>query len=186
MANLNIYDGEDDAWSLPSDVNTQRLMYEFCLGGKHYMFKFYHEIDVEQVVNGAPWMFNNHLLVIHRLQENEDPIFCPIRLNQGSKELECGWDLLLKAQPRRATTMTSMWLQEGGDSEFPGGPAQVQMEHDLEESPLENIDGKKRSRLVRSGSNFYRISNLLEYNDERESSCFKQISMVASRQADRK
>ncbi|MBA0819125.1 hypothetical protein Gohar_027891 [Gossypium harknessii] len=117
MANLNIYDGEDEAWSLPSDVNTQRLMYEFCLTIEKeekfmiYQSKFFY----------ASFCYEK-LTLFCFLCDCLGPgdSFCPIRLNQGSKELECGWDLLLKAQPQRATTMTSMWLQEGGDSKFPG------------------------------------------------------------------
>lgn len=64
------------------------------------------------------------------------------------------------------------------------GLAQVQMEHDIKESPLENIDGRKRPSSVRLDSNFSRISDLLESNDECESVCFKQIPVTASRHAD--
>ncbi|MBA0739293.1 hypothetical protein Gogos_012578 [Gossypium gossypioides] len=39
---------------------------------KRFLFKFYHEVDIERVIKGAPWTFNNHMLIIHRLLENED------------------------------------------------------------------------------------------------------------------
>ncbi|MBA0824892.1 hypothetical protein Goarm_021529 [Gossypium armourianum] len=29
-------------------------------------------------LKGAPWTFNNHLLIIHRIQENEDPMSIPL------------------------------------------------------------------------------------------------------------
>lgn len=48
------------------------------LGDWRYLFKFFHEIDIERVINGVPWTFNNHLLIIHRLEENEDLICVPL------------------------------------------------------------------------------------------------------------
>ncbi|MBA0709506.1 hypothetical protein Golax_024537, partial [Gossypium laxum] len=30
------------------------------------------DLDIDRVVKGAPWTFNNHLLVFHRLQDNEN------------------------------------------------------------------------------------------------------------------
>lgn len=44
------------------------------LGEKHFLFRFSHRLDFERVIKGAPWMFNKHLLVVHRLVENEDPM----------------------------------------------------------------------------------------------------------------
>ncbi|KAG8489479.1 hypothetical protein CXB51_017459 [Gossypium anomalum] len=48
------------------------------LGGKRYLFKIFHELDIERVIMGAPWTFNNHLLVFHRLKEEEDPMEVPL------------------------------------------------------------------------------------------------------------
>lgn len=31
-----------------------------------------------------------------------------------------GWDLTLRAQPRKATTVSSIWLREEGDNSFFG------------------------------------------------------------------
>ncbi|MBA0712292.1 hypothetical protein Golax_011403 [Gossypium laxum] len=42
------------------------------LDEKIFLFKFYHEVDIERVIKEDPWTFNNHLLIIHRLLENED------------------------------------------------------------------------------------------------------------------
>ncbi|MBA0586289.1 hypothetical protein Gorai_017033 [Gossypium raimondii] len=44
------------------------------LGEKHYLFKFYHKVDIDRVVNEPPWTFNNHLLLFHRLKGEEDPL----------------------------------------------------------------------------------------------------------------
>ncbi|MBA0560769.1 hypothetical protein Golob_017647 [Gossypium lobatum] len=35
------------------------------LGEKRFLFKFFHEIDMERVVNETYWTFNNHFLMIH-------------------------------------------------------------------------------------------------------------------------
>ncbi|KAH1114870.1 hypothetical protein J1N35_008248 [Gossypium stocksii] len=34
------------------------------LGEKRYLFRFFHKVDVEHVMSGTPWTFNNHLLVL--------------------------------------------------------------------------------------------------------------------------
>ncbi|KAA3460790.1 nucleolin-like [Gossypium australe] len=106
IADLNMDDGEDDAFSLTEEVEEQISAYSFCLvgcfltasvvhfpamrntlaniwhplegvqisdlGEKHFLFKFFNEIDISRVINGAPWTFNNHLLIFSRVQENED------------------------------------------------------------------------------------------------------------------
>ncbi|MBA0701695.1 hypothetical protein Goari_020339, partial [Gossypium aridum] len=48
------------------------------LGEKRYLFKFFHIIDMERVINGAPWTFNNHMLIFHKLQGGEDPLKVPL------------------------------------------------------------------------------------------------------------
>ncbi|MBA0732895.1 hypothetical protein Gogos_016957, partial [Gossypium gossypioides] len=41
------------------------------LGEKRFLFRFYHELDIDKVEKGAPWTLNSHLLIFHRLRENE-------------------------------------------------------------------------------------------------------------------
>ncbi|KAK5818526.1 hypothetical protein PVK06_023467 [Gossypium arboreum] len=48
------------------------------LGEKRFLFKFFNEIDISRVIIGAPWTSNNHLLVFHRIGENEDPMDVPL------------------------------------------------------------------------------------------------------------
>ncbi|MBA0671054.1 hypothetical protein Goklo_025525 [Gossypium klotzschianum] len=48
------------------------------LGGKRYIFKFFHIVDMERVIKWSPWTFNNHLLVLHKLQWGEDPVRIPL------------------------------------------------------------------------------------------------------------
>ncbi|KAH1045669.1 hypothetical protein J1N35_036453 [Gossypium stocksii] len=47
------------------------------LGDKRFLFQVFHKMDIDRVLNGDPWTFNNHLLVIHRLEDGEDPMKVP-------------------------------------------------------------------------------------------------------------
>ncbi|MBA0572197.1 hypothetical protein Golob_002555, partial [Gossypium lobatum] len=42
------------------------------LGEKKFLFKFFHKMDLERVLKGSPWTFNNHLLMMHCLELGED------------------------------------------------------------------------------------------------------------------
>ncbi|KAG8496850.1 hypothetical protein CXB51_008116 [Gossypium anomalum] len=44
------------------------------LAEKHFLFKFFNELDINWVITGTLWTFNNHLLIFYRIQENEDPM----------------------------------------------------------------------------------------------------------------
>ncbi|MBA0803259.1 hypothetical protein Gohar_013495 [Gossypium harknessii] len=35
-------------------------------------------MDIERVENGSPWTFNNHLLILHRLRDDEDSLLIPL------------------------------------------------------------------------------------------------------------
>ncbi|MBA0735290.1 hypothetical protein Gogos_019152 [Gossypium gossypioides] len=48
------------------------------LGDKRFYFSFFHKMDMDRVISGVPWTFNNHLLVVHRLENGEDPIKVPL------------------------------------------------------------------------------------------------------------
>uniref|UniRef100_A0A803NZS4 Reverse transcriptase n=1 Tax=Cannabis sativa TaxID=3483 RepID=A0A803NZS4_CANSA len=43
------------------------------LDTNRYLFQFYHELDVQTVIDGSPWTFNRMQLVFHRLKRGEDP-----------------------------------------------------------------------------------------------------------------
>ncbi|KAM6563556.1 hypothetical protein CsatB_023554 [Cannabis sativa] len=43
------------------------------LDTNRYLFQFYHEIDIQAVIDGSPWTFNRIQLVFHRLKRGEDP-----------------------------------------------------------------------------------------------------------------
>uniref|UniRef100_A0A803Q8T4 DUF4283 domain-containing protein n=1 Tax=Cannabis sativa TaxID=3483 RepID=A0A803Q8T4_CANSA len=38
-----------------------------------YVFQFYHEIDIQRVIEGSPWTFNRFKLIFERLKAEEDP-----------------------------------------------------------------------------------------------------------------
>lgn len=44
------------------------------LGGGRYLFQFFHEVDVNRVIIGTPWFFNNHLLILHKIMPGENPL----------------------------------------------------------------------------------------------------------------
>ncbi|XP_040971398.1 uncharacterized protein [Gossypium hirsutum] len=43
------------------------------LGDKRYLFQFFNDVDVQRVATGTPWFFNNHLLILQRIQNGENP-----------------------------------------------------------------------------------------------------------------
>lgn len=43
------------------------------LESNHFLFQFYHEVDVRRMMKRSPWTFNNSLLIFHRLLPGEDP-----------------------------------------------------------------------------------------------------------------
>ncbi|XP_030495046.2 uncharacterized protein LOC115710833 [Cannabis sativa] len=43
------------------------------LGTNRYLFQFFHELDVQTVIDGSPWTFNRSPLVFRRLNKGEDP-----------------------------------------------------------------------------------------------------------------
>ncbi|KAK1376452.1 hypothetical protein POM88_032645 [Heracleum sosnowskyi] len=43
------------------------------LGGHRYSFVFYHILDMQKVLDGGPWTFEQSLLVYHKLEGKEDP-----------------------------------------------------------------------------------------------------------------
>ncbi|KAK5811756.1 hypothetical protein PVK06_027124 [Gossypium arboreum] len=48
------------------------------IGEKHYLFKFFHAVDMNRVLESLPWFFNNHLLLLHKLQMKEDSLTIPL------------------------------------------------------------------------------------------------------------
>ncbi|MBA0736498.1 hypothetical protein Gogos_010047 [Gossypium gossypioides] len=108
MANLNLDEGEEEAWIFKEETRLAKSTFEYCimgcfltvsvvhfqamrntmtnlrrplggvtildLGEKRYLFKFYNPLDLDRVINGTPWTFNNHLLVFNLLKEDKDSL----------------------------------------------------------------------------------------------------------------
>ncbi|KAJ8769053.1 hypothetical protein K2173_024049 [Erythroxylum novogranatense] len=56
-----------DLWHPLGGVNITEVR------GKRFLFRFFYIEDVDRVMDGTPWTFNRHLLILHRLTEGEDP-----------------------------------------------------------------------------------------------------------------
>lgn len=50
------------------------------LGEKWFLFQFFHEVDIQRVLMGTPWFFNNHLLLLHRSQTRENHLLVLLNL----------------------------------------------------------------------------------------------------------
>ncbi|KAK5792925.1 hypothetical protein PVK06_034056 [Gossypium arboreum] len=52
------------------------------LGERRFLFQFFHEVDIQRVLMGTPWFFNNHLLLLHRLQPSENPSLVQLNFSE--------------------------------------------------------------------------------------------------------
>lgn len=48
------------------------------LSNSIYVFQFYHYRDLKKVVDGGPWTYDNHLLILHQLKPGENPLKVPL------------------------------------------------------------------------------------------------------------
>uniref|UniRef100_A0A803PSH6 DUF4283 domain-containing protein n=1 Tax=Cannabis sativa TaxID=3483 RepID=A0A803PSH6_CANSA len=48
------------------------------LGGNKYIFQFYHEIDIQRVIDRSPWTFKNAQLIFERLKPRDVPRDVPL------------------------------------------------------------------------------------------------------------
>ncbi|MBA0804474.1 hypothetical protein Gohar_004057 [Gossypium harknessii] len=66
LAGLSINEGEEEAWQFHDGSDMQPELFDLCLildlGEMGYLFRFYNRVDIDRVVKGASWTFNNHLL----------------------------------------------------------------------------------------------------------------------------
>ncbi|KAL8135721.1 hypothetical protein AgCh_010378 [Apium graveolens] len=79
--NLIIAYEEDESIVVFNDENIERpkeVMEIHDLGGYRYSFVFYHKLDLQKVVDGGPWSFEQAMLINHQLKEYEDPSTIPL------------------------------------------------------------------------------------------------------------
>uniref|UniRef100_A0A803QPD1 CCHC-type domain-containing protein n=1 Tax=Cannabis sativa TaxID=3483 RepID=A0A803QPD1_CANSA len=50
-----------------------RGMYVKELHPNHFLFQFYHEVDIERVIEGSPWTFDRAPLIFERVKPGENP-----------------------------------------------------------------------------------------------------------------
>ncbi|MBA0809004.1 hypothetical protein Gohar_024696 [Gossypium harknessii] len=83
IADLSIEDGEEEAFPVPDGVEPQNSVYNLCLVGRFLTSSVVHfpamrnmmaNLWHPRVITGVPWTFNNHILIMHILQDNEDPM----------------------------------------------------------------------------------------------------------------
>ncbi|KAG8500486.1 hypothetical protein CXB51_002742 [Gossypium anomalum] len=120
-------------------------IYIIDLGNKRYLFQFFNEVDVQRVISGTPWFFNRKFLdydtsipvlgpktYMHirvslgvaaplkrkkKIQLGHGESYCPFRLKIEPSKIVYGWDLSLRAAPRRRPTVVSRWLREADGSQ---------------------------------------------------------------------
>ncbi|MBA0824000.1 hypothetical protein Goarm_020690, partial [Gossypium armourianum] len=71
LANLNLIDEEEDAFHEEGAVVDQK-----------YQFSLFHAIDVQIVLFGTTWFFNNHLLILHKIQSGGNPLLVSLSLSE--------------------------------------------------------------------------------------------------------
>uniref|UniRef100_A0A803QRE7 CCHC-type domain-containing protein n=1 Tax=Cannabis sativa TaxID=3483 RepID=A0A803QRE7_CANSA len=90
-------DGIDDRWCLVGRFLSNRLidfekmqnilaslwqpgmgMFVKQLDNNRFLFQFYHEVDIQKVINGSPWTYDRMQLIIERLRVGGDPKALPL------------------------------------------------------------------------------------------------------------
>lgn len=50
----------------------------YDMGGMRYSFVFFHTLDMQKVLDGGPWSFEQAMLVLHQVKKGEDPLIVPL------------------------------------------------------------------------------------------------------------
>lgn len=51
----------------------------YDMGDLRYSFVFFHALDIQKVIEGGPWSFEQAMLVYHQVQDGEDPTAVPLQ-----------------------------------------------------------------------------------------------------------
>ncbi|KAF4366669.1 hypothetical protein G4B88_010744 [Cannabis sativa] len=87
-------------------------MYVKELNPNLFLFQFYHEIDIQRVIDGSPWTYDRKPLIFTRLKEGDNPRL--VEINHMDM-----WVQLHNLQPgnmtlsRRHSTFGAQWLRSG-------------------------------------------------------------------------
>ncbi|MBA0794667.1 hypothetical protein Gohar_018975 [Gossypium harknessii] len=175
------------------------------IGDKRCLFRFFYEVDMNQLLEGTPWFFNNHLLILHKFQLGEDSFmapliyvkfyyekislfyftcskpghgesFCPVRVTVESSKITFGWDISLKALWRIAPLIASQRLREPGSSK-----SQLFLSNKgltIWEPAINNV-GPNDTRLMELGSNVEDNPFSL-FNDKNKQRTIGEIPIVSA------
>ena len=78
-----------------------------------FLFEFFHELDMDRVVNGGPWTFNQHLLITNRLKVGDNPSQIPLFYSDfwiQVYDLSCGF-MSEKLVKKLENSLRIMWSQ---------------------------------------------------------------------------
>ncbi|MBA0737738.1 hypothetical protein Gogos_011186 [Gossypium gossypioides] len=86
LAGLSLEDKEEEILQAQKESDSATAVFEFCLVGCFLTASVIHFPAMRStmtnlwhlVVNWAPWAFNNHLLMIHRLEDGDDSMNVPL------------------------------------------------------------------------------------------------------------
>ncbi|XWS46557.1 hypothetical protein CRYUN_Cryun14cG0078100 [Craigia yunnanensis] len=53
-----------------------------CINPSLFLFQFFHELDINRVIKGGPWTFNQHLPITSRLKVGDNPTQIPLFLTE--------------------------------------------------------------------------------------------------------
>nr|DAD30367.1 TPA_asm: hypothetical protein HUJ06_009218 [Nelumbo nucifera] len=48
------------------------------ISGQRFLFHFFHSVDLKRVLEGGPWTYDNHVLLLHHLKPGEIPNQIPL------------------------------------------------------------------------------------------------------------
>ncbi|XP_060972000.1 uncharacterized protein LOC115703869 [Cannabis sativa] len=91
-----------------------RGLYVKELDSNLFLFQFYHEVDIERVIEGSPWTFDRAPLIFERVKSGENPRSIPLLFEVPREQIVQEYNLDLKAAPRRRNYADgSRWLKSG-------------------------------------------------------------------------
>ncbi|KAJ8755542.1 hypothetical protein K2173_019340 [Erythroxylum novogranatense] len=73
------------------------------LGAKRILFRFYAAVDMDRVLDGTPWLFNRHLLLLRRINPGEEPLHVPLIFTEV-------WVVVRKLRPGYMTELVARGL----------------------------------------------------------------------------
>ncbi|GAU25702.1 hypothetical protein TSUD_216310 [Trifolium subterraneum] len=83
---LNINDvegsGQTNATLTPEELLDYQGFNIRPMEDNKFMFQFFHPWDMERIYQGGPWLFENHMLILRKVQFGEDPTTVPMDLTE--------------------------------------------------------------------------------------------------------